>query len=173
MFETYFAGFSTYSDGVPDEDEEANELDARLGDLDVAKTEYKLAMDALPWDLRTYFPDCGMTNWRRRRNLIKSFYMINQDKNRREEIRMKERLARKKRDLPMNLKRAEQPRFYVGYLNGKRYTLPVQAACCYYCDLCVQTPIHHSWHCFETGRGTVLLQRRNRVLLPDGMEVGR
>ena len=51
----------------------------------------------------------------------------------------------------MNLKRAEQPRFYVGYLNGKRYTLPVQEPCCYYCDQCVETPIRRSWHCFETG----------------------
>lgn len=51
----------------------------------------------------------------------------------------------------MNLKRAEKPRLYVSELNGKQYTLPVQAACCYYCDLCMQTPLHHSWHCFETG----------------------
>lgn len=96
MFETYFAGYSTYSDGVPDEDEEANELDVRLGDLDMAKTEYKLAMDALPWDLRTYFSLLRDDQLEEAEELIKSFYLINQEKNRREEIRLKERLAKKR-----------------------------------------------------------------------------
>ena len=96
MFDTYFVGFSTYSDGVPDEDEEANELDVRLGDLDMAKTEYKLAMDALPWDLRTYFSLLRDDQLEEAEELIKSFYLINQEKNRREEIRLKERLAEKR-----------------------------------------------------------------------------
>ena len=95
MLERNNVGFSTYSEGVPDEDEEANELDVRLGDLDMAKTEYKLAMDALPWDLRTYFPMLRDDQLEEAENLIKSFYMINQDKNRREEIRIKKILERK------------------------------------------------------------------------------
>lgn len=96
MLERNNVGFSTYSEGVPDEDEEANELDVRLGDLDVAKTEYKLAMDALTWDLRTYFSLLRDDQLEEAEELIKSFYLINQEKNRREEIRLKERLAEKR-----------------------------------------------------------------------------
>ena len=95
MFETYFAGYSTYSDGVPDEDEEANALDVKLGDLDVEQLEYRYAMADLSRDLRAYFPLLRDDQLEEAENLIKSFYMINQDKNRREEIRIKKILERK------------------------------------------------------------------------------
>lgn len=96
MFDTYFVGFSTYSEGVPEEDEEANELDSRLNDLELEEHSYRLALDALSGDLRWNFPLLRDDQLDEAEELIKSFYLINQDKNRREEIRLKERLAQKR-----------------------------------------------------------------------------
>ena len=96
MLERNNVGFSTYSEGVPDEDEEANELDGRLSDLELENHSYRLALEALPVDLRFYFPMLRDDQLEEAEELIKSFYLINQEKNRREEIRLKERLAEKR-----------------------------------------------------------------------------
>ena len=96
MLETNNVGFSTYSEGVPDEDEEANELDGRLSDLELENHSYRLALEALPGDLRFYFPMLREDQLEEAEELIKSFYLINQEKNRREEIRLKEQLAEKR-----------------------------------------------------------------------------
>lgn len=96
MFDTYFAGFSTYSDRVTDEDEEANKMDSRLSDLELEDHSYRLALDALSGDLRWNFPLLRDDQLEEAEELIRSFYLINQEKNRREEIRLKERLAEKR-----------------------------------------------------------------------------
>lgn len=96
MLERNNVGFSTYSEGVPDEDEEANELDGRLSDLELENHSYRLALEALPGDLRFYFPMLREDQLEEAEELIKSFYLINQEKNRREEIRLKEQLAEKR-----------------------------------------------------------------------------
>lgn len=96
MLETNNVGWNTYGEGVPDGDEEANELEVRLGDLDVAKTEYKQALDDLSGDLRWNFSLLRDDQLEEAEELIRSFYLINQEKNRREEIRLKERLAEKR-----------------------------------------------------------------------------
>lgn len=96
MFDTYFVGFSTYSEGVPDGDEEANELDGRLSDLELENHSYRLALEALPGDLRFYFPMLRDDQLEEAEELFQSYYRIGLEKNRREEIRLKERLAEKR-----------------------------------------------------------------------------
>ena len=96
MLERNNVGFSTYSEGVPDEDEEANELDSRLSDLELENHSYRLALEALPGDLRFYFPMLRDDQLEEAEELFQSYYRIGLEKNRREEIRLKEQLAEKR-----------------------------------------------------------------------------
>ena len=55
---------------------------------------------------------------------------------------------------------------YIGYWNGYEYRIPAKAFVCFYCDLCVKTPIHQAWFCFANGYWLYKIDKQRGPMCP-------